>query len=105
MLYQIPANRRSDRRVNMYRKGEVDTSIRNTTTHATTQSTTQADLSEKDKAVLNSLAEDPRITQKEIAVKLGCSIDQIKYYLHKMKKKGIIKRVGTSQNGYWEIRQ
>ena len=101
-----------DFRVNMYRKVEKEVSDNSTTTQATqgtTQATqgttqaTQAELSEDDKAVLTALAEDPEITQKEIAAKLDWKIDRVKYYLNKLKRKGIIKRVGTSQNGHWEM--
>ena len=101
-----------DFRVNMYRKVEKEVGDNSTTTQATqgtTQATqgttqaTQAELSEDDKAVLTALAEDPEITQKEIAAKLDWKIDRVKYYLNKLKRKGIIKRVGTSQNGHWEM--
>lgn len=97
-----------DFRVNMYRKVESETGVNGATTQAT-QDTTQAtqpvsiELSEDDKAVLISIVEDPRITQKEIAAKLDWKIDRVKYYLNKLKKKGIIERVGTSQNGHWKI--
>ena len=96
----------------MYRKVESELSVNGATTQATqgttqaTQGTTQAipiELHEDDKAVLTSIVEDPRITQKEIAAKLDWKIDRVKYYLNKLKRKGIIKRVGTSQNGHWEI--
>ncbi len=87
-----------DFRVNLYRKRNIETE----TTQAT-QGTIRAGLSEEDKAVLESLVEDSNITQKEIAAKLGWKIDRVKYYINKMKRKGIIKRVGTSQNGYWEV--
>ena len=91
-----------DFRVNMYRKVEKEVGDNGTTTQAT-QGTTQVELSEDDKAVLTALAEDPEITQKEIAAKLDWKIDRVKYYLNKLKRKGIIKRVGTSQNGHWEV--
>ena len=98
-----------DFRVNMYRKIESEPGVNGVTTQATqgttqtTQGTTQAELSEDDKAVLMSILEDPHITQKEIAAKLDWKIDRVKYYLNKLKKKGIIERVGTSQNGHWKI--
>ena len=98
-----------DFRVNMYRKVESEIGVNGMTTQATqgttqaTQGTTQAELSEDDKAVLMSIVEDPHITQKEIATKLDWKIDRVKYYLNKLKRKGIIKRVGTSQNGHWEV--
>lgn len=91
-----------DFRVNMYRKVESVIGVNGVTTQAT-QGTTQAELSEDDKAVLMSIAEDPHITQKEMAAKLDWKIDRVKYYLNKLKRKGIVKRVGTSQNGYWEV--
>ena len=40
---------------------------------------------------------------KEMAAKLDWKIDRVKYYLNKLKKKGIIERVGTSQKGHWKI--
>ena len=98
-----------DFRVNMYRKAESEIVVNGVTTQATqgttqaTQGTTQAELSENDKAVLMSIVEDPHITQKEMAAKLDWKIDRVKYYLNKLKRKGIIKRVGTSQNGHWEV--
>ena len=88
----------------MYRKVESEFGVNGATTQAT-QSTLQAELSEDDKAVLMSIVEDPHITQKEMAAKLDWKIDRVKYYLNKLKRKGIIKRVGTSQNGHWEVRK
>lgn len=88
-----------DFRVNMYRKVESEFGVDG----VATQGTTKAELSEDDKAVLMSIVEDPHITQKEMAAKLDWKIDRVKYYLNKLKRKGIIKRVGTSQNGHWEV--
>ncbi len=72
------------------------------TTQAT-QDTTQAVLSEKDKAIILLLVKNPTISQKDMAVKLGWKINQVKYYLNKLRKKEIIKHVGTSQKGYWKV--
>ena len=107
-------------RINLYRNTEdalADTTqgAENTTqddkntTQATenatqvTQGTTQIRLTEEDKAVLAAIKEQHNITQKEIAAKLGWKVDRVKYYLNKMKHRNIVKRVGTSQKGYWEI--
>ena len=68
-----------------------------------TQGTTQVRLTEEDKAVLAAIKEQHSITQKEIAAKLGWKVDRVKYYLNKMKHRNLVKRVGTSQKGYWEI--
>ena len=50
-----------------------------------------------------AIKEQHSITQKEIAAKLGWKVDRVKYYLNKMKRRNLVKRVGTSQKGYWEI--
>ena len=111
----------SDFRVNLYRRtmefdqhGVVDP-IKNTTqdttqaTQGTTQATrddtktTQAALSEDDKAVLELIRNNPSMTQKEMEMELNWKIDRIKYYLNKLKKNKVIQRVGSSQKGHWEI--
>ena len=63
----------------------------------------QVRLTEEDKAVLAAIKEQHNITQKEIAAKLGWKVDRVKYYLNKMKRRNLVKRIGTSQKGYWEI--
>lgn len=80
-----------DFRVNMYRK--------------TTQTIVSnfSDLTDDDNVILNALLQNNRLTQKEIASKLEWSVDRVKYYLQKLKKKGVIKRLGSSHNGYWGI--
>ena len=117
----------SDFRINLYRKdaatdqnGVIDPKERDTndtndtkvgtnhdkdTTQATqgTTQATQAKLSKEYKAVLAAIKEQPDITQKEIAAKLGWKVDRVKYYLNKLKQQNIVRRVGTSQNGYWEL--
>ena len=100
-------------RINLYRNTENalkgTTQGAKKTTQATqgttqvTQGTTQVRLTEEDKAVLAAIKEQHSITQKEIAAKLGWKVDRVKYYLNKMKRQNLVKRVGTSQKGYWEI--
>ena len=93
-------------RINLYRNTEnvLEGTTQGTekTTQAT-QTTTQVRLTEEDKAVLAAIKEQHNITQKEIAAKLGWKVDRVKYYLNKMKRRNFVKRVGTSQKGYWEI--
>ena len=90
-------------RINLYRYTEdaLEDAIQSTT--QVTQGTTQVRLSEEDKAILVVIKEQHNITQKEIAAKLDWKVDRVKYYLNKMKRRNIVKRVGTSQKGYWEI--
>ena len=77
-------------------------------TQGTTQTTTQVELhieklSTEDKQVLKIVKQHPNMTQKEIAVELGWKVDRVKYYLSKMKRQNMIRRVGTSQKGHWEL--
>jgi predicted HTH transcriptional regulator len=97
-------------RVNMFRPGEIS-SLATTqgTTQATqgatqaTQATTQAPLSEAERVLLKEISKHPSISQKQIADELGWSVDRAKYYFKKLKRKGLIKRVGSSQTGHWEL--
>ena len=91
-------------RINLYRNIE-NINIMQDAKDATqaTQDTTQAKLTKEYKAVLAVIKDQPDITQKEIAAKLCWKVDRVKYYLNRLKKKNIIRRVGTSQNGHWEM--
>ena len=97
-----------DFRVNMYRQtliGIRDTE-RTTQTTQTTQTAGQANgycFTDEDKMVLTIVYKYPKLTQKELAMELGWTVDRVKYYLSKMKKLQFIKRVGSSHNGYWEV--
>ncbi len=93
-----------DFRVNMYRKAEREFGVnaKTTQTHQTTQNDAMK-LSEDDKAILALVHDKPTMTQKEYALELGWTVDRVKYYLRKMKTQQIIKRVGSSHNGYWEL--
>ncbi len=50
-----------------------------------------------------AIRENPRITQGQIAKKFDVKPSSVKYHMERMKKMGIIKRNGTSQNGEWVI--
>lgn len=97
-----------DFRVNMYRQIEGAFGGNGVTTQ-TTQTTprpTQTDglrFTNEDKAILALVYKQPDMTQKELALELGWTVDRVKYYLNKMKKQQIIKRVGSSHNGHWEL--
>ena len=108
-----------DFRVNMYRVDSDEVEDKRETTQTPTQTTqtptqttqtpTQtpqikgSSFSNADKTVLTLVHNQPSMTQKELAMELGWTVDRVKYYLNKMKKQQIIKRVGSSHNGHWEI--
>jgi len=62
----------------------------------TTQKTTQK--------ILVLIKQNPHITRKELAQKIGNITEEgIKYHLTQMKKKGVIRRFGPDRGGYWQI--
>ena len=66
------------------------------------QETTQETTQEK---ILALLKAHPQITRKELAAQLGISADGVKYHLAKMKSGGIIRHVGPTKAGHWEVLQ
>jgi len=74
------------------------------TTTKATQSTTQTiKLATRDKQVLRIIAAQPSITQLKLALEIGWPVDRVKYYIKKLRGKGILRRNGTSQKGTWKI--
>ena len=55
-------------------------------------------------AVLNFLREQPKATQKEIAVHIGKSERTVKTITVNLTEKGIIERKNGKRNGFWEIK-
>ena len=93
-----------DFRVNMYRREEKSKTTQ-TTIQTTTQTTTQTTikLTKNDHEILQVIQNNPALSQKEIAMELGWTVDRVKYYLNKMKKQEAIRRIGSSHKGYWEL--
>ncbi len=64
----------------------------------TTQKTTQK--------VLSVLKENPSVSRKEIAEILeNITPDGVKYHINKLRKAGIIERVGTDNGRYWKVNE
>lgn len=89
-----------DFRVNMYRREEKSKTTQ-TTTQITTQTTIK--LTKNDHEILQVIQNNPALSQKEIAMELGWTVDRVKYYLNKMKKQEAIRRIGSSHKGYWKL--
>lgn len=91
----------------MYRKQKKESTLETTQTiEDPTQSPIQSadfQFTEKDKKILKVIQQNPELTQREIALQLGWTVDRVKYYLNKMKKMQVIKRVGSRHKGHWEI--
>ena len=65
-------------------------------TQGTAQETTQD-------RVLALLRVKPAITRRELADRIGLSDSGIKYQLAKMKAAGMIRHIGPTKAGYWEV--
>lgn len=53
--------------------------------------------------ILAIIADDNRVTIQIIAEKVGKGITTTKEYLNKLKKKGVITRIGPAKGGHWQI--
>lgn len=62
----------------------------------TTQETTP-------KKILVFLRAEPTLTRKAMAERLGLSPDGVKYHLDRLRKAGMIRHVGPTKGGYWEV--
>ena len=73
---------------------------------ATNQAADQAkyNLSDVENAIIGQIRQNNKITQKQIALEINEKLSTVKYYMEELKKKQIISREGTSQNGMWIIK-
>jgi ATP-dependent DNA helicase RecG len=62
----------------------------------TTQETTQ-------EKIITLIKENPRVTRKELSRIIGLTPEGIKYHLAKMAQTGIIKHIGSTKKGYWQV--
>ena len=53
--------------------------------------------------ILGLLHENPRLTRDELSVRTRLSVRGVEWNLAKMKKEGLIKRVGPAKGGHWEV--
>lgn len=53
--------------------------------------------------ILRFIRENPEITTAEIAEKSGVSPKSVEWHIAKLKKEGVIKRIGPDKGGHWEI--
>ena len=104
----------NDFRVNIYRKSYNITQSTQGSTQGKTNTTQDIskkekldvkNLTETDKTIINTIINNPDMSQKQIADNLNWTVNKVKYYMKKFKQKNILKYEGTSQNGKWEIQE
>ena len=72
------------------------------TTTITTIKTTTIPLSALEERLLAAMRATPAISLDELARRLAITRDGVRYHTNNLKKRGLIRRVGTKR-GYWEI--
>ncbi len=56
----------------------------------------------KDK-IIEIIRGNPNVTRQEIADAVGVTLEGVKYHLRKLRSSGVIRHVGPTKSGYWEI--
>lgn len=53
--------------------------------------------------ILRLIKTNPAITRKGLAEKTGLTPDGVKYHLDKLREQGVIRHVGATKKGHWEV--
>jgi ATP-dependent DNA helicase RecG len=72
------------------------------TTKETTKETTKR-LKDREVLIISLITENNKINAVELAKKVDLSTDGIRYYLKKLKRKGILQRSGPTKGGAWVV--
>ena len=70
--------------------------------HKNDQINDHENLTKIEKKILEIIIENPRITQVNIANRLGTAPKTVQRGIATLKAKGIIRRIGSNKKGYWE---
>ena len=98
----------NDFRVNIYRKsynttqstqGSTQNRINTTQDISKKEKLDVKNLTETEKTIINTIINNPEMSQKQIADNLNWTVNKVKYYMKKFKQKNILRYEGTSQNG------
>lgn len=60
-------------------------------------------LGETRAAILQTMREDPNITQVKLAESLGISTTAVEKNIRILKEEGLVKRIGPAKGGHWEV--
>ncbi len=55
--------------------------------------------------IIRIIKNNNRVTRIELAEKIGVSENAIKQQIAKLKKDGVLERMGSTKKGHWEIRK
>lgn len=54
-------------------------------------------------AVIRALQQNPELTIPMLATQLGLSSRTIERHLQKLQQQGVVKRIGSTKGGYWQV--
>jgi len=60
-------------------------------------------LTKNQRLIIKSMVENPNISAKDLSDIIGISKRKIEENISKLKKRELIKRIGSPKGGYWEI--
>jgi ATP-dependent DNA helicase RecG len=60
-------------------------------------------LTQNQEMILSLIRENKRISARELSDKLGISARKVEENISKLKKKGLLKRMGPAKGGHWEV--
>ena len=60
-------------------------------------------LAESQKRILILIKENPYISKKELSKTIGISTTAIDKNITRLKKEGLLKRIGPDKGGYWKV--
>lgn len=72
-------------------------------TGATTQETAPEDRAATQGRILDLLKTEPAISRRVMAERLGITPDGVKYHLTKLRAAGVVRHVGATKGGRWEV--
>ncbi len=75
------------------------------TAQKTTQKTTQKITHKTTRKIVTLIMKNPKVSRRELSQLVGISEDGVKFQLDKLKRKGIIERIGPDKGGYWNIKE
>ncbi len=73
------------------------------TTQKNRQKTTQKNTSKTTQKILGLVKDNPMITRREMAIRIGITADGVKKALETLKTAGRLRRVGPDKGGHWEV--
>ena len=103
-LIHIPAHEGcSGKPIEMNGSETITETVTETATETTTESTTESTTETAMEKIIRMIKKNPQITNKELAEACGLTEDGVYWNTKKLKKNNIIRRVGGTYGGHWEV--